>query len=107
MSDFIDVPGVSGVHYRFQRAPDPNALPVIAGNFVFVRGEGPALTVVGVGTGETLTSARKRWAEAVSDYGAEALFVRRNVSRRSRQLEHRDIVEQVHPALEAAEDFGE
>ena len=107
MSDFIDLAGASGAQYRFQHIADLDALPAIAGNFVYVRGARAALKVVGVGTAESLAAARKRWAEAVRDHGAEAVFVRRNVSRRIRQLEHQDIVQQIHPALDAAEDFGE
>jgi hypothetical protein len=107
MSDFIDLSGASGAHYRFQRVADLNVLPAIAGNFIYVRGQGQGLTVVCAGTGESLSQAGKRWAEAVREHRADALFVRRNVSRRSRELEHKDIVQQVHPAMEAAEDFGE
>ena len=105
MSDFIDLAGASGGRYRFQRVDDPANLPAIAGNFVYVRGEGENLVVVCAGTDETLGKAGRRWAEAVRDHQAEAMFIRKNVSRRSRELEHRDIVEQRRPPMDAGEDF--
>jgi hypothetical protein len=107
MSDFVDLPGASGAVYRFQRVQDLDALPAIAGNYVYVRGEGRALKVICAGTGDTLAKARKGWPEAVAQHGAEALFVRRNVSRRSRAQEHRDIVERAAPEIDAGEDFVE
>ncbi len=106
MQAFIDLTGASGVTYRFQRVDDSDQLPAIAGNFVYVRGHGAGLTVICAGTGEPLANAASRWAEAVRDHQAEAIFVRRNVSRRSRELEHRDIAEQHDLPMEAAEDFG-
>ncbi|HUO21832.1 MAG TPA: hypothetical protein VMU59_04885 [Caulobacteraceae bacterium] len=107
MSEFIDLAGASGAHYRFHRVPDVDELPAIAGNFVYVRGAQPDLALVCAGTGESLSVARKRWAEAVRDHGAEALYVRRNVSRRSRQVEHQDIVANLHPPIDAGEAFGD
>ena len=106
MSDFIDLAGSSGARYRFQRVTNTSILPAIAGNFVYVRGQGPDLTLICAGTGETLAHAASRWAEAVREHQAEAIFVRRNVSRRSREQEHRDIVEQHDLPMEAPEDFG-
>lgn len=104
MSDFIDLAGESGVTYRFQRVSDLNALPAIAGNYVYVRGEGPQMKVICAGTGDTLAAARGRWSEAVRDHGAEAVFVRRNVSRRSRLQEHDDLVRRNAPPMEAGEE---
>jgi uncharacterized membrane protein len=105
MSEFIDLAGSSGALYRFQRVPDLDALPFIAGNFVYVRGHGESLSVICAGTGESLRVADRRWNEAVREHKAEALFVRKNVSRRSREQEHRDIVGVSAPSIDAAEDF--
>jgi hypothetical protein len=105
MSEFIDLAGASGALYRFHRIPDAEELPAIAGNFVYVRGAQGSLSVVCAGTGESLSVARKRWSEAVQDHGAEALYVRRNVSRKSRQTEHQDIVAQSHPPMDVGEAF--
>ena len=107
MFEFIDLAGASGVRYRFQRVPDLNAIPVIAGNFVYVRGHGEGLTLVCAGTGDSLSAARKLWNEAMQQGGAEGLFVRRNVSRRARKQEHEDIVSHIRPMIDAAEDFGD
>jgi hypothetical protein len=106
MSEFIDLAGASGVVYRFQRVPDLGALPAIAGNFVYVRGQGSGMSVICAGTGETLLDAGKHWAEAVREHQAEAIFVRKNVSRRSREQEHRDIVEARAPSMDAGENFA-
>ncbi len=105
MSDFIELAGSSGARYRFQRVSDPTALPAIAGNFVYIRGRGEELSVVCAGTGETLQHAGRLWADAVRDHQVEALFVRRNVSRRSREQEHLDIVEHYSPVMTASEAF--
>jgi hypothetical protein len=105
MSDFIDLAGSSGAVYRFQRVPDLKALPFIAGNFVYVRGRGESMAVICAGTGESLRVAGRLWSEAVSQHQAEGLFVRKNVSRRSREQEHRDIVGRRAPRIDAAEDF--
>jgi ferredoxin-NADP reductase len=107
MPEFIDLAGVSGALYRFHRISDVDELPAIAGNFVYVRGAPGKMTVVCAGTGETLSTARKRWSEAVAAHGVEAVYVRRNVSRRSRQTEHQDIVAQLHPVMDAGEAFGD
>jgi hypothetical protein len=105
MSDFIDLAGSSGALYRFQRVSDLKALPAIAGNFVYVRGAGEGLAVICAGTGESLRVAEQLWTQAVSQHQAEGLFVRKNVSRRSREHEHRDIVGRRAPRIDAAEDF--
>jgi hypothetical protein len=107
MSDFVDLPGASGAVYRFHRVQDLDTLPAIAGNYVYVRGSGRGLTVICAGTGDSLAKARARWPDAVAEHGAEALFIRRNVSRRSRAHEHRDIIERAGPLIDAGEDFGE
>ena len=54
---------------------------------------------------EALSVCRRLWSEAVSQHQAEGLFVRKNVSRRSREQEHRDIVGRRAPRIDAAEDF--
>ena len=106
MFEFIDLPGASGAHYRFQRVDNLDAIPAIAGNFVYVRGQGGAMSLICAGTGDSLSAARKRWTEAQA-HGADQLYVRRNVSRRSRQQEHEDIVAAARPTIDAAENFGD
>ena len=99
MQTFLDLPGASGVTYRFQRVDDLGQLPAIAGNFVFVRQDDPKLTVVCCGTDETLLHAADQWPAAVKEHGVQAIFVRRNISWKTRAHEHADIVEQHHPAM--------
>jgi hypothetical protein len=96
---FIDLAGASGATYRFERIDDLEQLPAIAGNFVYVQGEGRAATVICAGVDETLRRAGERLAEARLRHGAEGLYVRRNVSRRTRAQEHVDIVDHYRPVM--------
>ncbi len=95
----IDLTGASGVVYRFERIDDLEQLPAIAGNFVYVRGEGRAATVICAGVDETLRRAGERLAEARLRHGAEGVYIRRNVSRRTRAQEHADIVGRHQPVM--------
>jgi hypothetical protein len=99
MRSFLDLAGVSGATYRFQRVDRLDLLPAIAGNFAYVRGDGPEMTVVCCGTAETLMRAGDQWQEAVQTHQAEAIFVRLNVSWKTRGHEHEDIVAMLHPAM--------
>jgi hypothetical protein len=105
MQNFIDLVGVSGTTYRFQRVDDPSKLPAIAGNFVYVLGDGPELTVVCCGADETLLRAANWWPAAQQSHGATAIYVRKNVSRKVRGTEHEDIVERYRPPIVAAPEF--
>ncbi len=96
---FIDLAGASGAVYRFERVDDLEQLPAIAGNFVYVQGAGRAATVIGAGVDETLRRAGERLAEARQRHGAESLYVRRNISRRTRAEEHADIVDRHRPVM--------
>jgi hypothetical protein len=96
---FIDLAGASGVLYRFERIDDLEQLPAIAGNFVYVQGEGRAATVICSGVDETLRRAGERLAEARQQHGAEDVYVRRNVSLRTRAQEHADIVDRHNPVM--------
>ena len=55
----IDLAGASGALYRFERIDDLERLPAIAGNFVYVRGSGRAVTVICAGADETLRRPRR------------------------------------------------
>ncbi len=95
----IDLTGASGAVYRFERVDDLEQLPAIAGNFVYVQGDGRAVIVICAGVDETLRRAGERLAEARQQHGAEGLYVRRNVSRRARAQEHADIVDHYRPVM--------
>src|SRR5438445_5207594 len=99
MQNLLDLYGVSGASYRFQRVDDLGQLPAIAGNFVYVREDGSTLTVLCCGTDETLLNAAKQWPAAVQEHQAQALFVRRNISWKTRAHEHTDIVQKHQPAM--------
>jgi hypothetical protein len=106
MQSFLDLAGASGVTYRFHRVERTDQLPAIAGNFAYVRGEGQALAVVGCGTADTLLRARDRWSEAIQDYQADGIFVRLNVSWKTRGREHEDIVLKLQPAMVIADELS-
>ena len=95
----IDLAGASGALYRFERIDDLERLPAIAGNFVYVRGSGRAVTVICAGADETLRRAGAQLSDARRRYDAEAVYIRRNVSRRTRELEHTDIVDHYRPVM--------
>ncbi len=99
MRSFLDLAGASGATYRFQRVDRIDQLPAIAGNFAYVRGEGTDMTVVCCGTAETLLRAADPWPEAIQTHQAEAIFVRLNVSWKTRGQEHEDIVRTYAPAM--------
>ena len=105
MQNFIDLAGASGATYRFQRVDDLTNLPAIAGNFVYVKGDGPKMVVLCCGADETLLRAASRWPDAQQSHGAKAIYVRKNVSWKVRASEHEDIVERHRPPLVAAAEF--
>ena len=74
-------------------------MPAIAGNFVYVRGSGRAVTVICAGADETLRRAGAQLSDARRRYDAEAVYIRRNVSRRTREQEHTDIVDHYRPVM--------
>ena len=89
MDEVIEIEGASGRLYRFIRggsAPTPSD----AGNFVFMAEENPS-TVVCSGTTADLSVAVKFW-HGIPRHEAETLFyIRRNVTKTMRQVEHEDI----------------
>lgn len=99
MQTFIDLEGASGTTYRFHRVDDIAHLPAIAGNFIYVRSGGAKPVVVCCGVCETLLRAAQTWPAAQKDHGAEAIYVRRNVSWKVREAEHEDILGRHGPAL--------
>jgi hypothetical protein len=105
MQNFIDLEGASGATYRFQRVDDLANLPAIAGNFVYVQGDGPKPVIVCCGTDDTLLKAAGRWPAAQQSHRATGLYVRRNVSWKVRASEHEDIVERHRPPLVVATEF--
>ena len=93
MKDIIDVRGGSGAAYRFTRFRDGNPLSAMGGNFLYAREAGDVTAVLYVGEAQNLlTGARVAWDGAVRDHRAEGLYTRLNISERTRQAEHADIL---------------
>jgi hypothetical protein len=92
LNRFVDVVGLSGAVYRFQRIDDPTQLPARAGNFLIVRPSHDGDQVVCCGRALRLREAESVWRAAVEDHQGAVLFVRLNVSRARRISEHEDIM---------------
>jgi hypothetical protein len=95
--EFIDVVGASGDAYRFHRA-DLAGLPHLAGNFLFTRVglDGPA--VVGCGSSNDLSVARRLWSAAKERF-ADAVYLRLDIVRHRRS----DVAARHQPAIVAEE----
>jgi hypothetical protein len=85
---------------------DLSSLPAIAGNYVYVREDGLKPVVICCGAAETLHGAASRWPAAQQSHGAKTIYVRRNVSWKTRASEHDDIVARHQPPLIAGPEFG-
>jgi hypothetical protein len=93
MKDIIDVRGASGAAYRFTRFREGNPLSAMGGNFVYARETDDVTTILFVGEAQNLlTGAQSLWDDAVRGHGAEGLYTRLNISERTRQAEHSDIL---------------
>ena len=102
MSDFLDVTGASGTHYRFRRM-NPAELPATAGNLLVATGASTRMKVLFCGAARSLVRAAPVVAEALNANRNARLFVRLNVARTVRETEHADIVAAVAPDTEAAD----
>ena len=93
MRDIIDVRGASGAVYRFTRFRDGNPLSAMGGNFIYAREGESRICLLYAGESQNLlTGARALWERAVGDHEAQGLYTRLNISERTRQLEHGDIL---------------
>ena len=104
MNDFLDLVGASGAHYRYTAAA--GQLSPAGGNFALVRaGSGEAFEILRLGQTPSLAAgAIAARAEAVTQHGsAVKLFVRLNISRRTRDEELSDLLAVHSPPLNASE----
>jgi hypothetical protein len=92
LNRFVDVVGLSGAVYRFQRIGNPEQLPARAGNFLISRPSHDGDQVVCCGRALRLGEAESVLRAALEDHEGAVLFVRLNVSRARRVSEHEDIV---------------
>lgn len=99
VKDHLDLQGASGATYRFRRVPDLADLPATSGNFVYVRWRGETAQVACCGALNSLTSADRFWDAAVRDHAAEAVYVRLNVARAVRDVEHADLAGGLRPPM--------
>lgn len=93
MREQIELCGASGARYRFRRIAELELLPGAGGNFVYTKTVAGREVVVACGTSETLSSAGEFWPKVTQRHGADAIYVRLNVSRACRQAEHEDIAQ--------------
>ncbi|MFL5297083.1 MAG: hypothetical protein ACJ798_11945 [Phenylobacterium sp.] len=96
--NFIDLTGASGATYRFRLWPDGTPHLPMAGNYVFVAGNGESLKVVVAGLTNDLSKSRTQERKAASR-GATRIYTRLNVSRTVRKAEHEDLVAHYKPPV--------
>jgi hypothetical protein len=99
VKEHLDLRGVSGAVYRFQLIGDDSKVPAEGGNYVYARIVDNAFSLVYCGVTDTLHDAKQNWSKAADEYGANALFVRRNITRSQREREHIDIVAETPPLM--------
>ncbi len=102
MKDLLDLKGISGAVYRFQLIRDEAKIPAEGGNYVYVRRSDDAVSVVYCGVSDTLHDSRAHWSRAVGEFGANAIYVRRNITRSQREREHDDIVAAAKPSMQGS-----
>lgn len=97
--DILDLTGASGAVYRFLRHQEGADLSPIGGNFVLVRDGIGGPRVVYCGQAESLrTGSDGPWRAALNEAGETLLYTRLNVSQRTREHEHSDVVAAYLPA---------
>ncbi len=101
MKEHLDLRGASGAIYRFQLIREDTKVPAEGGNYVYVRMTDESFDLIFCGVSDTLHDARQHWSVASKEHGANALFVRRNITRSQREREHNDIVAEGKPAMES------
>jgi hypothetical protein len=103
MRDSVDVRGASGAVYRFTRFREGNPLSAMGGNFLYARQRDDGHEILYAGEAQNLlTGAHQEWDRAVRDFGAGDLYTRLNISERTRQQEHADILGGVLPTMNQA-----
>jgi len=102
MTDFVDLQGASGAHYRF-RHTDLAALPAMAGNAVVAAGPPTKLKVLFCGSTRSLAGAAPKIRETLAGRRDARLYVRLNVARTTREAEHADLVAGLKPEAHADE----
>jgi hypothetical protein len=103
VKELIEFKGASGAAYRFRLAENGDPKTTISGNFIYVRAVDANPTVVYAGATTNLASGvREKWEEAVKEHGATHIYTRLNIASAARQQELEDIVQGLHPVMNAA-----
>jgi hypothetical protein len=102
MSDFVELQGASGAHYRFRRT-DLAALPVMAGNVVVASGATSRQKVLFCGAARSLAQAAPRIGQTLAAHRGARLYVRLNIARTTREAEHADLVAGLNPEAQAGD----
>jgi hypothetical protein len=95
----LDLQGASGATYRFRLMDRAEQLPTVGGNFVYVSWREERPQVLFCGAANSLSAATNYWDEAVRVHGAQSLYIRLNVARAAREVEHTDLVDRLRPPM--------
>lgn len=101
MISYLDLHGASGAAYRFARTENATPPTAHSGLYLYVRenaGDPPVVLFLDQ-TENLMTGATGRWAEAVRDHGATALFTRLHVGATARKAELVDILSVAVPVM--------
>lgn len=102
MKELLDLKGASGSVYRFHLIRDDGKVPAEGGNYVYVRRTDEDASVIFCGVSDTLHDSKEHWGRASGEFGATAIYVRRNITRSQREREHDDIVAHYQPVMGAS-----
>ncbi len=101
LSEFIDIVGGSAATFRFLRHRPGDKLPATAGVFVFVRRAAGEAELVYCGETDSLVGALLLWPRAQTEFGADEVYLRLEVSRGPREAVLADIVAATSPPMNA------
>ncbi|HLK24299.1 MAG TPA: hypothetical protein VKT30_06545 [Caulobacteraceae bacterium] len=104
MKDQIDCRCQSGEYLRFALFKEGRPLSPMAGNYMYVREEGDALSVVYLGETDNLAQgAQDRWAEAEAEFGASGIYTRLNITAAARRRELTELLRAYTPPMNMAD----
>jgi hypothetical protein len=104
MTDFVELQGASGAHYRFRRA-ELTELPATAGNAVVATGAPGRLKILYCAAARSFSQAATVLGDTLAHHRGAKLYIRLNVARATREAEHADLVAGLSPEAHA-DDLG-
>lgn len=100
MTQQLEVPGQSGQTYRYLPLENAGPRSPTGANFLFVKVKGGESTIVYAGETECLhRGVNVGFERAKKTHGANAIFVRLNVTRAVREAELSDVLAQHQPPM--------